>query len=192
MRIFERPYYSLCFDPPLEDFRTLESAFFFVIMTMASAGFGDITTSTRVGRWLTLSVACWGAIMLSLLFTIIGNIFYLDDHSLAPLFLVGETKVAGRAVLAALHYNAIKRRRYRLLEEGVTTNVPSTAELKAAKFGMERALRDYRGECVHNLDLDSASRRDRELQTVKDEVLDLSDKFDFFIASLLRSGLIKS
>lgn len=132
-------------------------------MTMASAGFGDITTSTRVGRWLTLFVACWGAIMLSLLFTIIGNIFYLDEHSLAPLFLVGETKVAGRAVYAALQYNAIKRRRYRQLEDGNHTNVPTVADLKAAKFAMEKALQNYRSECIHNLDLDSASRREREL-----------------------------
>jgi hypothetical protein len=115
LRIFERPYYSLCFDPPIEDFRTLESAFFFVTMTMASAGFGDITTSTRVGRWLTLAVACWGAIMLSLLFTIIGDIFFLEEHLLAPLFLVGETKLAARTLIAALQYNAIQRRRFKLI-----------------------------------------------------------------------------
>ena len=89
LRIFERPYYSLCFNPPIEDFRTLESAIFFVVMTMASAGFGDITTSTRVGRWLSLVVACWGAIMLSLLFGIIGDIFALDEDHMQPLFIVG-------------------------------------------------------------------------------------------------------
>jgi len=89
LRIFERPYYNLCFDPPLEDFRTLESAVFFVVMTMTSAGFGDITTSTRPGRWATLLVACWGAIMLSLLFSIIGDLFALDESQLEPLFIVG-------------------------------------------------------------------------------------------------------
>ena len=144
LRIFERPYYSLCFDPPIEDFRTLESAFFFVIMTMASAGFGDITTSTRAGRWMTLAVACWGAIMLSLLFTIIGDIFYLEGHLLAPLFLVGETKMAGRAVYAALQYNAIKRRRYKLLEEGEVKDIPTINDVKAAKFAMELALKNYK------------------------------------------------
>ena len=90
LRIFERPYYSLNFDPPIEDFRSLESAIFFTVMTMASAGFGDITASTRMGRWISLGVACWGAIMLSLLFSIIGNIFQLDENRLEPLFIIGE------------------------------------------------------------------------------------------------------
>lgn len=46
-------------------------------------------------------------------------------------------------------------------------------------------------ECIQNLAIDSSGRRDRELETVKDEVLNLSDKFDFFIASLIKNGLIK-
>lgn len=102
LRIFERPYYSLCFDPPIEDFRSMESSVFFVVMTMASAGFGDITASTRMGRWSSLAVACWGAIMLSLLFTIIGNIFELDEEQIEPLFIVGQQRLAAKAVIAAL------------------------------------------------------------------------------------------
>jgi len=56
---------------------------------------------------------------------------------------------------------------------------------------MVMALKVYRQECLHNLEINNESRRDRELETVKEEVLNLSDKFDYFIASLLRSGLIK-
>jgi hypothetical protein len=78
----------------MEDFRSLETALCFVIMTMASAGFGDITTSTQIGRWLTLFIACWGAIMLSLLFAIIGDVFDLDESRLKVMSLVGEQKLA--------------------------------------------------------------------------------------------------
>lgn len=117
-RIFERPYYGFCFDPPMEDFRSLNTALFFVIMTMASAGFGDITTTTQIGRWLTLGIACWGAVMLSLLFAIIGDVFDLDENRLKVLTLVGEQKLAAKAMSACLRYNVIKRKRYRILDAG--------------------------------------------------------------------------
>ena len=57
---------------------------------------------------------------------------------------------------------------------------------------MEKALTAYKAECLQNLAIDSTCRRDRELETVKEEVLNLSDKFDLFIATLIRSGQIKS
>jgi len=102
----------------MEDFRSLNTALFFVIMTMASAGFGDITTTTQIGRWLTLGIACWGAVMLSLLFAIIGDVFDLDENRLKVLTLVGEQKLAAKAMSACLRYNVIKRKRYRILDAG--------------------------------------------------------------------------
>ena len=61
-----------------------------------------------------------------------------------------------------------------------------------AKKVLTESLDNYREECLHNLAIESDTRRDREIETVKEEVLNLSDKFDYFIAGFIRSGLIKS
>ena len=42
------------------------------------------------------------------------------------------------------------------------------------------------------MNLDSNYKRDREFDLVRNEVLELSDKFDYFIVMLLKSGLIQS
>ena len=146
-RILERPYFSYCFDPPMEDFRSLNSAIFFVIMTMASAGFGDITTSTDMGRWLTLFIACWGAIMLSLLFNVLGDIFYLEENRLLALFIAGEQKFAGKIVCSALKYNVLKKKRYRMLENGDEfEHRPTICEVRSAKKNMIESLKAYKNE----------------------------------------------
>jgi hypothetical protein len=64
-------------------------------------------------------------------------------------------------------------------------------ELQKARHALRNALEAYKTERNENTSLNEHYRRDRELDLVRDEVLDLSDKFDFFIVSCLRSGLIK-
>jgi len=56
---------------------------------------------------------------------------------------------------------------------------------------MEDALKHYRAECDHNMSIDGQHQQ-RELQLVKDEILNLSDRFDFFIASLINTGMLKN
>ena len=77
------------------------------------------------------------------------------------------------------------------MESGEVDECPAQEEVLYMKREMRRCLDAYTEEKHENAALDVNYRRDREVDLVRDEVLELSDKFDFFIANLLRSGLIK-
>jgi hypothetical protein len=129
--------------------------------------------------------------MLSLLVAVISEWFLLEEGKLTALFAVGENKLAARAVTRALKYNVMRRKRYRMLEDGDRTDhVPSSAEINFAKNLMESALADFIDEKKSNVNLDSNYKRDREFDLVRNEVLELSDKFDYFILTMLKSGFI--
>ena len=81
LRIFERPYYTFQQgDFILQEFGTFYSAFWVVIITMSSVGYGNLIATTWYGRFSTMVIIIIGAFLLSLLVAIITDWFILEDR----------------------------------------------------------------------------------------------------------------
>jgi hypothetical protein len=81
LRIFERPYYVFQQgDYVLQEFNTFYSAFWVVIITMSSVGYGNLIATTWYGRFSTMIIIIIGAFLLSLLVAIITDWFILEDR----------------------------------------------------------------------------------------------------------------
>ena len=79
IRIWERPYFELLFDPPYYDFKYFGSAVWYVIISMTSVGYGDIVATTHMGRGFAIAAIINGAFLLALLVGLISSWFKLDD-----------------------------------------------------------------------------------------------------------------
>ena len=62
-----------------EDFHYFNSIWLTVI-TLTTVGYGDISTVTVPGRILTMGLALWGTILLSLVVVVLTGIFELDNN----------------------------------------------------------------------------------------------------------------
>lgn len=83
-----------------------------------------------------------------------------------------------------------RTKRYRLLRDGNENNdhVPTVAELSALKDKMHAASSQFKeANAYKNEDKDQV-RRDRETAILKKQVLDLNDKFDYFICMMLKAN----
>jgi hypothetical protein len=77
IRVWERPYFELTFDPPYLEFSDMRSAIWYAIISMTSVGFGNIVASTNVGRICAIFTIINGAWLLALLIGLILQWFDL-------------------------------------------------------------------------------------------------------------------
>ena len=79
IRIFEMPYFraSSPGDPVFDNFF---NAIWFTVITLTTIGYGDISPGTQPGMLLTILLAFWGSILLSLLVVTVSSIFTLDQE----------------------------------------------------------------------------------------------------------------
>jgi len=76
VRIFEIPYFRLKYNPIFDDYFT---SVWFTIITLTTIGYGDIYPGTQPGKILTLIVAFWGTLLVSLMVVTVSNVFEMND-----------------------------------------------------------------------------------------------------------------
>jgi hypothetical protein len=79
IRVWERPYYQLVFDPSYYDFRGITSSIWYTVISMTSVGYGNIVASTHVGRACAVYTIINGAVLIALLIGLIISWFELED-----------------------------------------------------------------------------------------------------------------
>lgn len=115
IRIWERPYFELAFDPSYYEFQSLRSSVWYTIISMASVGYGNIVASTHIGRACAFLAIINGAFLLALLVGLIIDWFKLDSNKIQTLNKISEERLAIKSVKAALDYNIAKQKRVRYL-----------------------------------------------------------------------------
>lgn len=77
-RIIEGPTYELRVDQSndiykVDDFRNFSNCLWFVLVTLTTVGYGDFTTVTNLGRFMSLMNAVWGNLILSIVILSLQN-----------------------------------------------------------------------------------------------------------------------
>jgi len=109
IRIFEMPYFraSKPGDPVFDSFF---NAIWFTVITLTTIGYGDISPGTQPGMLLTILLAFWGALLLSLLVVTVSSIFNLDEDQQMALRHLRITRQAAKTILTGLKYYVAKKR----------------------------------------------------------------------------------
>lgn len=77
VRIFEVPFFR---DQGTDTFDEYFNAVWFTVITLTTIGYGDIAPGTKPGKIITILLAFWGALLLSLLVVIMNSIFSMDNN----------------------------------------------------------------------------------------------------------------
>ena len=85
---------------------------------MSSVGYGNIISTTPLGRFVTIIIAIVGAFLLSLLVAIITDWFVMAESQTDAIEKMEKDKCAVDFVKCGLRFNAVRKRRYRLLDSG--------------------------------------------------------------------------
>ena len=115
IRIFERPYYTFVLEPPTYDFKDYWSSVWFTIMSMLSAGYGDMLPATTLGRLVCITAVISGEIIIALLIALVESAYHMDENKITATASIEEAKLNARVCRYALELNVLKRRRYRML-----------------------------------------------------------------------------
>ena len=124
IRIFERPYFTYTLHDAdgnrivFENFQTFGDAFWFVIISMTTVGYGGVIATTPRGRQLALCSVAIGAFLLSVLVAIITEWFILSENQDKAIAKITTNRKAGVALRTAFQYNVARAKRYRLLTDG--------------------------------------------------------------------------
>ena len=78
LRIFELPYHRL--SPTDSTFDSLFNAFWLVIITMTTVGYGDLAPHTVPGKVVSIFAALVGGFLISLLVLAVSSVFDLDKN----------------------------------------------------------------------------------------------------------------
>lgn len=192
LRIFEKIYYQsqgqLVFDSYI-------TAIWCVVITMTTVGYGDVFAVSPFGRTISIINALWGAFVISMLVSSIGKIFDLSDRQKKAIAEITNKKQIVKAVKASMRFNVAKRelRRHQeaAKEEGNDQNVdyvPTKQDLERLKAKMTENVDQMRTERRDNEDLIPEDVHGTHLEVVKEQIIDLNDKFDFLITLMLKGN----
>lgn len=104
LRLAELPFYR----KQGADFSYFNSVWLTVI-TLTTVGYGDISTVTVPGRILTMALALWGTILLSLVVVVLSGIFELDNNQMMALKDIKLKRAAAGSICASIEYFKAKR-----------------------------------------------------------------------------------
>ena len=151
IRIFERPYYTFVLEPPTYDFKDMPSAVWFTVMTMLEAGYGDMIPATPVGRLVSIIAVVSGAIIVALLIALVIDAYQMDEVKVTATAEIVEKQLAVSACRHALELNILKRKRYRMLNDGDDGEyVPTPEDIRAKRDIMEFSLGQLRQKRLQN------------------------------------------
>ena len=115
IRIFERPYYSFVLEPPTYDFKDYYSSVWFTVMSMLSAGYGDMLPATPLGRLVCITAVITGEIIIALLIALVESAYHMDESKVTATANIEEAKLNAKVCRYALELNVLRRRRYRMI-----------------------------------------------------------------------------
>ena len=87
--------------------------------------------------------------------------------------------------------NVLRKKRLRMINDGEQGEyIPTTDDINHKRELMEWYLSQLRVKRQENIVQKRIATRDVQMSMVKEQVLDLQDKFDFFILAMLKNGQI--
>ena len=139
IRIFERPYYAFVLEPPTYDFKDYGSATWFTIMTMLSAGYGDMIPATPLGRVACIITLISGTVIVALMIALVADAYQMDEVKITATAEIQEKQLAVKAVRSALEMNVMRQKRIRMLNNGEEDSefLPSLDEILYKRDKME-------------------------------------------------------
>ena len=189
LRIFERIYYESQGQKVFDSYIT---AIWCVIITMTTVGYGDVYAVSPYGRSISIMNALWGAFIISLLVASIGRIFELNDNQKKAVADITNSKRAGALVRAGIQlFNARKDYKNNRNKAIVNDYVYTPEEIAALKEEVERTSELHKAEKKENDDLVPGESQDVvDVEIIKEQIIDLNDKFDYLITLLLQDQQI--
>ena len=148
-------------------FDDYQDAIWFMIITMTSVGYGDIVAVTPVGRVVTLIATILGALYLAMMVALITEWLILEEKQALGMHKVKDQDKCGRSIVAALKYNAARKKRYRLMQQGNEYDeyIPTTDELKKLKEAMHKTTKK-RADCPEKQHQLEVKRQENRLDTI--------------------------
>ena len=99
VRIFEMPYFRSIGTPVFDSYF---NACWFSVVTLTTIGYGDLSPVSPPGRILTMILAFWGALLLSLVVVIVSSVFNLGEDEKMALRHLRLTKEAAKTITSGL------------------------------------------------------------------------------------------
>ena len=166
------------------------TAIWCVIITMTTVGYGDVYAVSPFGRVISIINALWGAFIISLLVASIGKIFELSENQKKAIAEITNSKKAAKSLRASFDYFLAKNE-YKRKQIGKRVNTdddhpPSNKEIVKLRKKMVQATENLRHERKSNLDLIPRDVNAENIEVVKEQILDLNDKFDFLISLMMK------
>lgn len=161
---------------------------------MTTVGYGDVFAVSPFGRIISLVNALWGAFLISLLMGSISQIFHLTDNQKKAVVEISNSKCAAASIKSSVvYFNALmdfKKNNAIPIEER-TEYVYTKEDLREFKDQMIAEVDKLRVERNDNMDITSSKKTENDIEIVKDQVLELNDKFDYLVYLFLKSQRIK-
>lgn len=93
------------------------TAIYFTMITLSTIGYGDYCPITIEGRFVTMLMAIWGAILISLFVTVVSGLFDMKEQESRALTKVDVSRQAARVIMKSLHYLRAKKKYYIAFQE---------------------------------------------------------------------------
>jgi voltage-gated potassium channel len=74
------------------------TAFYLVMITITTVGYGDVFPLTLTGRIVILVTACWGVVLSSIAVNVITNLFSLSKNETAAIDKIEHSREAAAVV----------------------------------------------------------------------------------------------
>ncbi|CDW74107.1 small-conductance calcium-activated potassium channel protein [Stylonychia lemnae] len=199
LRIFEKIYYQ---SQGLIVFDSYLTAMWCVVITMTTVGYGDVYAVSPFGRYISIINALWGAFIISMLVASIGKVFDMSESQKKAIVEITNRKKAAISMKASLKFYIAKTEYEADLSKkklkSILTNasaletadyVPTKMEIDKLKEKMIKASDEMRKERINNneeiLPIDEDGNN---IELIKNQVLDINDKFDYMVQMLLKSN----
>lgn len=104
IRIFELPYYRSM----NQNFGYFDSVWLTVI-TLTTVGYGDMFAKTIPGRLVTMALALWGTVLISLMVVVFSGIFELDKNQQLAVNHIKVMQTAAATINSSIGYFKAKR-----------------------------------------------------------------------------------
>lgn len=93
------------------------TAIYFTMITLSTIGYGDYCPITIEGRFVTMLMAIWGAILISLFVTVVSGLFDMKEQETRALTKVDVSRQASRVIIKSIQYLMAKKRYYIAFQE---------------------------------------------------------------------------
>ena len=80
------------------------------MVTLTTIGYGDFSPMTAPGKFVTIILAFWGALLLSLLVVVLSSIFNLNENEKMALRHLRMTKSAANTIFRSIKYFMSKKK----------------------------------------------------------------------------------